>query len=160
MIPRSFPFSRSVWAVRLFRTTAPPFQNCSPMRMRRSIIPNHKAVAALPTTLTWSTSLSASLHHYDNVADGSCEVRSRSEEEAMSGHQRRRATPKIIHNPHQPEGWWRDGADFFVAPPPRCTGTSRRRFANSTPSRSPQTSWYSWDKTLEFKSSAPSPRSR
>ena len=40
-------------------------------------------------------------------ADGSCEVRSRSEEEAMSGHQRRRATPKIIHNPHQPEGWWR-----------------------------------------------------
>ena len=62
-------------------------------------------------------------------ADGSCEVRSRSEEEAMSGHQRRRATPKITHNPHQPEGWRRDGADFFVAPLPRCTGTSRRRRA-------------------------------
>ena len=67
----------------------------------------------------------------------------------MSGHQRRRATPKIIHNPHQPEGWWRDGADFFVAPPPRCTGTSRRRrFANSTPSRSPQTSPYLWNEAL------------
>ena len=62
-------------------------------------------------------------------ADGSCEVRSRSEEEAMSGHQRRRATPKITHNPHQSEGWRRDGADFFVAPLPRCTGTSRRRRA-------------------------------
>ena len=47
----------------------------------------------------------------------------------MSGHQRRRATPKIIHNPHQPEGWWRDGADSLVAPLPRCTGTSRRRRA-------------------------------
>ena len=47
----------------------------------------------------------------------------------MSGHQRRRATPKIIHNPHQPEGWRRDGADFFVAPTLRCTGISRRRRA-------------------------------
>ena len=39
--------------------------------------------------------------------------------------------------------------------------TSRRRcFANSTPSRSPQTSWYSWDETLtrimhEFSTAVP-----
>ncbi len=47
---------------------------------------------------------------------------------------------EIARNPHQPEGWRRDGIDFFVAPPPRCTPTSRRRrFVNSTPSRSPQT---------------------
>jgi len=56
---------------------------------------------------------------------------------------------EIARNPHQPKGWRRDGIDFFVAPPPRCTLTSRRRrFANSTPSRSPQMSWYSWDEAL------------
>ncbi len=56
---------------------------------------------------------------------------------------------EVARNPHQPEGWRRDGIDFFVPPPPRCTQTSRRRlFANSTPSRSPQTSSYSWDETL------------
>ena len=42
---------------------------------------------------------------------------------------------EIARNPHQPEGWWRDGIDFFVA--------------NLTPSRSPQTSCYSWDETLD-----------
>ncbi len=36
---------------------------------------------------------------------------------------------EIGRNPHQPEGWRRDGIDFFVAPPPRCTVTSRRRRA-------------------------------
>ncbi len=25
---------------------------------------------------------------------------------------------EIARNPHQPEGWRRDGIDFFVAPPP------------------------------------------
>ncbi len=58
---------------------------------------------------------------------------------------------EIARNPHQPEGWRRNDIVFFVAPPPRCTQTSRRRrFANSTPSRSPQTWWYSWDETLAF----------
>ncbi|MFB3142876.1 MAG: hypothetical protein ACE1Z2_08710 [Acidobacteriota bacterium] len=33
----------------------------------------------------------------------------------MQGHRQRRDT-EIIRNPHQPEGWWRDGIDFFVAP--------------------------------------------
>ena len=48
----------------------------------------------------------------------------------MSGHHRRRAIPKITHNPHQPEGWRRDGTDFFVAPPPLpMHRTSRRRRA-------------------------------
>ena len=28
---------------------------------------------------------------------------------------------EVARNPHQPEGWRRDGIDFFVAPPPRCT---------------------------------------
>ncbi len=56
---------------------------------------------------------------------------------------------EIARNPHQPEGWRRDGVDFFVAPPPRYTLASRRRrFANSTPSRSPQTSSYLWKETL------------
>jgi hypothetical protein len=27
---------------------------------------------------------------------------------------------EITRNLHQPEGWRRDGIDFFVAPPPRC----------------------------------------
>ncbi len=27
---------------------------------------------------------------------------------------------EIVRNLHQPEGWRRDGIDFFVAPPPRC----------------------------------------
>ena len=58
---------------------------------------------------------------------------------------------EIARNLHQPEGWRRDGIDFFVAPPPRCTQTSRRRrFANSTPSRSPQTSPYLWSETLSL----------
>ncbi len=56
---------------------------------------------------------------------------------------------EIARNPHQPEGWRRDGIYFFVAPPPRCTVTSRRRrFGNSTPSRSPQTSPYLWNEAL------------
>jgi len=41
---------------------------------------------------------------------------------------------EVARNPHQPEGWQRDGIDFFVA--------------NSTPSRLPQMSWYSWEETL------------
>jgi hypothetical protein len=52
-------------------------------------------------------------------ADGAWEGRSRSEEEAMS--QRTSATTRdaeIVRNLHQPEGWRRDGIDFFVAPPP------------------------------------------
>jgi len=39
----------------------------------------------------------------------------------MQGHRRRRATQRSPRNPHQPEGWRRDGIDFFVAPPPRYT---------------------------------------
>ena len=36
---------------------------------------------------------------------------------------------EIARNPHQPEGWRRNDLDFIVAPPPRCTQTSRRRRA-------------------------------
>ena len=42
---------------------------------------------------------------------------------------------EIARNPHHPEGWRRDGIDFFVA--------------NSTPSRSPQTLPYLWSETPE-----------
>jgi len=42
----------------------------------------------------------------------------------MQGHRRRRVTRKRVPRdrpqPHQPEGWRRDGINFFVAPPPRC----------------------------------------
>ncbi len=37
-------------------------------------------------------------------ADGSCEVRSRSEEKAMQGHRRRRATQRSPATPISPEG--------------------------------------------------------
>jgi hypothetical protein len=37
-------------------------------------------------------------------ADGSCEVRSRSEEEAMQGHRRRRATQRLPATPISPKG--------------------------------------------------------
>ena len=37
-------------------------------------------------------------------ADGSCEVRSRSEEEAMQGHRRRRATQRSPATPISPKG--------------------------------------------------------
>jgi len=54
-------------------------------------------------------------------ADGSCEGRSRSEEEVMSGTSAMTSDAEIARNPHQPKGWWGTGIDFFVAPPPRCT---------------------------------------
>jgi hypothetical protein len=51
-------------------------------------------------------------------ADGACEGRSRSEEEPMSEASATTRDTEIARNPHQPEGWQRDGIDFFVAPPP------------------------------------------
>jgi len=69
----------------------------------------------------------------------------------MSGTSVTTRDTEIARNPHQPEGWRRDGIDFFVAPPSRCALASRRRrFANSTPSRSPQTSPYLWSETLSL----------
>ena len=58
----------------------------------------------------------------------------------MSGHLQRRATPKITHNLHQPEGWRRDGSDFFAAPPPPpMHRTSRRRRARELDAAAPAT---------------------
>ena len=40
-----------------------------------------------------------------------------------------RIATEVARNPHQPEGWRRDGIDFFVAPPPPMStegGTSRK----------------------------------
>ncbi len=51
-------------------------------------------------------------------ADGSCEARSRNEEEAMSGTSATTRDTEIARNPHQPKGWRRNGIDFFVAPSP------------------------------------------
>ena len=69
-------------------------------------------------------------------ANGAWEARSRNEEEAMSGTSATTRDTEIARNPHQPEGWRRNGIDFFVAPPPRCTrhrvvvaSRSRRRCA-------------------------------
>ena len=39
----------------------------------------------------------------------------------MSGTSATTRDTEIARNPHQPEGWRRNGIDFFVAPPPRCT---------------------------------------
>ncbi len=38
----------------------------------------------------------------------------------MSGTSTTTSDTEIVRNLHQPEGWRRDGIDFFVAPPPRC----------------------------------------
>jgi len=51
-------------------------------------------------------------------ADGDWEGRSRSEEELMQGTSTTTSDTEITRNLHQPEGWRRDGIDFFVAPPP------------------------------------------
>jgi len=51
-------------------------------------------------------------------ADGACEGKSRSEEEAMLEASATTSDTEITRNLHQPEGWWRDGINFFVAPPP------------------------------------------
>ncbi len=67
----------------------------------------------------------------------------------MSGTSVTTSDAEIARNPHQPEGWRRDSIDFLVAPPPRyALASRRRRFANSTPSRSPQRSPYLWSETL------------
>ena len=36
----------------------------------------------------------------------------------MSGTSATTSDTEIARNPHQPEGWRRDGIDFFVTPPP------------------------------------------
>ena len=74
-------------------------------------------------------------------ANGAWEARSRNEEEAMSGTSATTRDTEIARNPHQPEGWRRNGIDFFVRSSSAMHTTSRRRcFAISTPLRSPQTS--------------------
>jgi len=45
---------------------------------------------------------------------------------------------EVARNPHQPEGWQRDGIDFFLS----------LLLHDAQPSRLPQMSWYSWDETL------------
>ncbi len=81
-------------------------------------------------------------------ADGSCEVRSRSEEEAMQGHRRRRATQRSPATPISPKGGGGTASISLSLLLHDARTSRRRRFANSTPSRLPQMSWYSWDETL------------
>ncbi len=81
-------------------------------------------------------------------ADGSCEVRSRSEEEAMQGHRRRRATRRSSATPISPKGGGGTASISLSLLLHDARTSRRRRFANSTPSRLPQMSWYSWDETL------------
>ncbi len=81
-------------------------------------------------------------------ADGAWEGRSRSEEEVMQGHRQQRATQRSPATPISPKGGG-GTASISLSLLLHDVITSRcRRFANSTPSPSPQTSWYSWDETL------------
>ncbi len=50
-------------------------------------------------------------------ADGACETRLRSEEEVMPGTSATTSDAEIVRNPHQPNGWRRDGINFLVALP-------------------------------------------
>ena len=83
-------------------------------------------------------------------ADGSCEVRSRSEEKAMQGHRRRRATQRSPATPISPKGGGGTASISLSLLLHDAQASRRRRFANSTPSRSPQMSRYSWDETLRI----------
>ena len=81
-------------------------------------------------------------------ADGSCEVRSRSEEEAMQGHRRRRATQRSPATPINPKGGGGTASISLSLLLHDVTDIASSSLRNSTPSRSPQISWYSWDETL------------
>ncbi len=89
--------------------------------------------------LTPTGTFSVSLHGYGNVR-GACEARSRSKEKAMQGHRRRRATQRSPATPISPKGGG-GTASILCRSSSTMSQTSRRRcFANSTLSRSPQTS--------------------
>jgi len=81
-------------------------------------------------------------------ADGACEGRSRSEEEVMHGHRRRRATQRLPATPISPKGGGGTASISLSLLLHDAQTSRRRRFANSTPSRSPQMLWYYWDETL------------
>jgi len=89
-------------------------------------------------------------------ANGACEGRSRSEEKVMQGHRRRRVTRKRVPRDRpQPPSARRVAAGrhrFLCRSSSTMSLTSRRRrFVNSTPSRSPQTSPYLWSGTLNSR---------
>ena len=66
----------------------------------------------------------------------------------MQRHRRRRATQRSPANPISPKGGGGTASISLSLLLPDVTTSRRRCFANSTPSRSPQTSWYSWGETL------------
>ena len=82
-------------------------------------------------------------------ADGSWEGEIKEREGGDARTSATTSDTEITRNPHQPEGWRRDGNQFLCRFSSTMSLTSRRRrFANSTPSRSPQTSPYLWNETL------------
>ncbi len=72
-------------------------------------------------------------------ADGACEARSRSEEEAMQGHRRRRETKRSPATPIRPKGWGRDGPISLLLLLADVPASPRRRASIWAPSRSQQT---------------------
>ena len=78
-------------------------------------------------------------------ADGACEARSRQEEEDDAWPSLTTTNAEIVHNPHLPSGWRRDGPMALSLLLHDTRHRVRRRFAPSTPSRSPHTSSYLWD---------------
>ncbi len=82
-------------------------------------------------------------------ADGAWEGRSRSQEEVMQGHRRPRERRRDRPQPPSARRVAAGQHRFLCRSSSTMSLTSRRRrFANSTPSHSPQMSWYSWDETL------------
>ena len=67
----------------------------------------------------------------------------------MQGHRRRRATQRSPATPISPKGGGGTASISLSLLLHDAQTLCRRRFANSTPSRSPQMSWYSWDETLD-----------
>ena len=71
----------------------------------------------------------------------------------MQGHRRRRATQRSPATPISPKGGGGTASISLSLLLHDAQTSRRRRFANSTPSRSPQMLWYSWDETLGRSSS-------
>ena len=84
-------------------------------------------------------------------ADGACEARSRQEEEDDAWPSLTTTNAEIVHNPHLPSGWRRAEPMALSLLLHDTRHRVRRRFAPSTPSRSPHTSSYLWDGALRVE---------
>ena len=83
------------------------------------------------------------------IAGGACEARSRSEEEAMPGHRRRRATQRWPATPTRPKGCGGTAGISLLLLLADGVASTRRRASICPPSRSQQWTIYFLDRTLE-----------